>query len=50
MISSIDEIYCNFENPIEKEPKEEKESVPYELMVFMVFNDKVSLHGCLIFP
>jgi hypothetical protein len=31
-------------------PKEEKESVPYELMVFMVFNDKVSWHGCLIFP
>jgi hypothetical protein len=50
MISSIDKIYCNFDNPIEKEPKKEKESKSYELMVFMFFNDKVSLNGCLIFP
>jgi hypothetical protein len=39
MISSIDKIYCNFENPTEKEPKEEKECTSYEPMVFMVFND-----------
>ena len=28
MISSIDKIYCNFDNPKEKEPKKEKESRP----------------------